>query len=519
MEPETIPALLDAAAAAHGDLVWLLAGDGSYSFATTKERADAVGAAAARRGIGKGDLVLLLAHNQPADVFCWLGLLQRGAIVVAVNPKSTAGELAGFLAQTRPVAIVRDRAVDHAVDRAVDSVARGSTVIDIADLLAEPATGDRHRVALDPGDPAVLIPTSGTTGRSKLVVQTHRGYVYAGVGFPYWLGLGADDRLMTSLPIFHINAPAYSLLGSMAAGASVVLLDRFSASTFIESARRYGATQFNSIGSMLELLMLQPERDDDADNPLRICYTGPSPTRERQLEIERRFGLRIMCGYALSESPYGMIWPHGERPYGTLGVPRQHPTLGHINDARVVADGREVGAGVVGELELRNPVLMKGYFEMPDETASVLVDGWLRTGDLVVQDGDGFYTFVGRKKEVIRRRGENLSPLEVENALMEHGAVADAAVVGVPSELGEEDVKAFVIPAPGATLEPEAVRGSLVGVLAPYKIPRYLEVVADLPRTPTGRTAKHLLPTGRTRDEVDFEGNPVVRTPRSREGL
>ena len=140
--------------------------------------------------------------------------------------------------------------------------------------------------------------------------------------------LTADDRLMTSLPLFHINAPAYSVLGSVAARAGLVLLPRFSPATFLDSARRYGATEFNAIGAMIEMLMRQPERPDDADTPLRLVYTGPAPTEARQLEIERRLGLRLVCGYALSESPYGTIWPRGTRPYGTLGAIRQHPTLG-----------------------------------------------------------------------------------------------------------------------------------------------------------------------------------------------
>jgi len=365
---------------------------------------------------------------------------------------------------------------------------------------ARPGPGE-----VDPSDVAVMIPTSGTTGRSKLVMQTHLAYVMAGEGFPYWLELTSDDRLMTSLPLFHINAPAYSVLGSVAARASVVLLPRFSGTTFLDSARRYGATEFNAIGAMLEILMRQPEREDDADTPLRRAYTGPSPDRDRQLAIEARFGLEIRCGYALSETPYGLVWRHGTRPYGSLGAPRQHPELGHVNEARVVSDGRVVPAGEVGELELRNPVIMRGYYEMPEETAAVLVDGWLRTGDLVRDDGDGNFTFVGRKKEVIRRRGENLSPAEVEAALERHPDVAEVAVIAVPSELSEDDVKAFVIPAPGAALTVTELHSFAAENLARFKVPRYFEVVAELPHTPTGRLAKHQLLTERTDQEVDME--------------
>jgi len=225
-------------------------------------------------------------------------------------------------------------------------------------------------------------------------MQTHRAYAWAGEGFAYWMELTADDRLMTSLPLFHVNAPAYSVMGSLACGAGLVLLPRFSASGFLDAARRHGATEFNAIGAMLEILMRQPERADDADNPLRLAYTGPSPRREWQEAFEQRFGLRVVCGYAMSESPYGLIWPHGTRPFGTLGTPRQHPRHGHVNDARVVD----------GELLLRNPVVTPGYYGMPEETAKTIVDGWLHTGDLVTANLDGTYTFVARKKEVLRRR-------------------------------------------------------------------------------------------------------------------
>ena len=160
-------------------------------------------------------------------------------------------------------------------------------------------------------------------------------------------------------------------MGSLACGAGLILLPRFSASGFLDAARRHGATEFNAIGAMLEILMRQPPRPGDADTPLRLCYTGPAPARERQEEMERRFGLRIVVGYAMSESPYGLIWPHGTRPFGTLGAVRQHPVLGAINQARVVDDDGPGGRpGRPGELLLRNPVLTRGYCGMPAETAA-----------------------------------------------------------------------------------------------------------------------------------------------------
>lgn len=519
--PETIPALFRQAVERSPDATWLLAGDDAWTYAEALGVVERAAAGLRAAGIERGDRVLVPARNVAGQVFLWLALMEVGAVQVPLNPAGTADELAGFVRQVAPAALVVDggptappptvasdsapaAAPAHDTDpRPPDA---GVRRLDLGALLAADPDGVAP-AAVGAGDVAVMIPTSGTTGRSKLVMQTHRAYVMAGEGFPYWMGLTADDRLLTSLPLFHINAPAYSVLGSVAAGASLVLLPSFSASTFLDDARRTGATEFNAIGAMLEILMRRPERPDDRHHALRRCYTGPSPERQRHLEIEERFGFEIVCGYAMSESPYGLIWRHGTRPYGTLGSPRQHPTLGHVNDARVMVDRQGMrtpaAEGEVGELELRNPAIMAGYYEMPEETAAVLVDGWLRTGDLVHPDDGGTFTFVGREKEVIRRRGENLAPAEVEAALERHPTVAEAAVVGVPSALSEEDVKAFVVAAADATIDPEALHRFVADRLARFKVPRYLEVVDELPHTPTGRIAKHRLPRERTPEETD----------------
>jgi crotonobetaine/carnitine-CoA ligase len=522
----TIPRLLAAAAARDGDGTWLRSDSGSLSFggaaAAAGLSAEALGAA----GVRRGDLVMMTARNTPPYLICWLALAALGAITVAVNPRSSAAELAGLAAQTEPRALITDAGLAALVAEATAGAAGGPgapggpgggpAVLDVADVVpagwADPAAmasaALRARLpdVVSPDDPAVLIPTSGTTGRSKLVVQTHRAYAMAGEGFPYWMDLTAADRMMTSLPLFHVNAPAYSVMGSLACGAGLVLLERFSASGFLDSARRHGATEFNAIGAMLEILMRQPERPGDADTPLRLCYTGPAPDRERQLEMERRLGLRIVVGYAMSESPYGLIWARGTRPFGTLGSARQHPVLGVVNEARVVSEsGGGLGPGESGELLLRNPAVTPGYFGMPEETARVLTDGWLRTGDLVTVGAEGTYTFVSRIKEVIRRRGENLSPLEVEEVLAEHPAVLECAVVGVPSELTEEEVKAFIVPAAGQSLDFAELHAFAASRLAAFKVPRYWQQIDALPRTPTARVAKHRLPAGHPPGEYDWE--------------
>ncbi|MCU1451805.1 MAG: AMP-dependent synthetase and ligase [Acidimicrobiales bacterium] len=491
----TIPGHWRAAVEDVPDRLWLVAGDDQYTYLEAHTRMRSAVAALRAAGVGLQDRVIVTARNNPEYLLTWLALMELGAVQVPLNPASTAMELSALVDQVDPRVVVTDRELWMAFD--------GRHRVDVVGLFDAPGD-DCDPADVQPDDVAVMIPTSGTTGRSKLVMQTHRAYVMAGEGFPFWMRLTADDRLMTSLPLFHINAPAYTTLGSIAARASMVLLPAFSASTFLDSARQHGATEFNAIGAMLEILMRQPEHSDDSDNPLRRCYSAPSPTKERQEEIERRFGIEIVCGYGLSETPYGLMWALGTRPFGTMGSVRQHPQLGQVSEARVTDDsGREVGVGEVGQLELRNPAVMRGYYQMPEETAAVLVDGWLRTGDLVRDNGDATYTFVGRKKEIIRRRGENLSPAEVEAVLERHPDVAEAAVVAVPSDLSEDDVKAFVLPNANHTVDVGALHSFVAQHLARFKVPRYYEVVTELPHTPTGRLAKHELSRERMPTEVD----------------
>ncbi|HEX9033748.1 MAG TPA: AMP-binding protein [Streptosporangiaceae bacterium] len=516
----TIPALLELAVQRDPGGIWLRTDELELTFAEAAGRVAGIAAQLGDAGIGHGDLVVLTARTTPEYLLSWLALAILGAVTVPVNPASTPAELAGIVGQVDPRAVLSDPDLDHVLDAAGVREPRVPAVMDVHRLGAGPTgqpLADWPRARVSPDDLAVLIPTSGTTGRSKLVMQTHRAYAMAGEGFPYWMELDSSDRMMTSLPLFHINAPIYSVLGSLACGAGLILVPRFSASGFLDTARRHGATEFNAIGAMVEILMRQPERPDDSDNPLRLCYAGPAPEKARHLEIERRFGLRIVVGYAMSESPYGLIWPHGKRPYGTLGTVRQHPYLGKINEAKVVvppedglADGREagteVGPGGSGEILLRNPVITPGYWGMPEETAAVkTADGWLHTGDLVNVNEDGTYTFVGRRKEVLRRRGENLSPLEVEEVLDSHPAVLESAVIGVTSELTEEDIKAFVVPQPGAPVDFGELRAFAAARLSAFKVPRFWQLIDALPRTPTARIAKHRLPAGHQPGEYDAD--------------
>lgn len=513
----TIPALLDDAAARYGDRTWLRTDHTEVTFRGAREQIRSVAQALTAAGVRRGDLVVLTARNEPRYLLTILAATTLGATAVPTNPRGTEAELAGLLTQVRGHArvIVTDDGLISMVRRAKASAGAGAEIIDVDAIVSDRPSLEAQPPSIPGGSPvretdvAIMIPTSGTTGRSKLVMQTHRAYTMAGEGFPYWMQLSTVDRLMTSLPLFHTNALAYSTMGSLTCGAGLILLPRFSASDFLDSARRHGATSFNAIGAMFEFLMDQAPTPDDSDSPLENCYCAPAPPKHRHLEIERRFGISIVCGYGMSESLYGMSWRPGTRPFGTLGEPRQHPTLGEVNSARVVdSAGHAVAKGQIGELLLSNPTVTPGYYGLPDETAAAVRDGWLHTGDLVTENTDGTYTFVARQKEVIRRRGENLSPAEVEGALLAHPDVDECAVVGVNAGQSEEEIKAYVRLVDGSDELPQDLATWVSQRLAAFKVPRYWQFVTELPYTPTGRVAKHQLPV----DGYQYDLAPIRGT-------
>lgn len=477
--------------------------DRTYTYASFQENVWRASWALRELGMTRGERLAMVMPNSDLFLFYWLGALTLGAIAVPMNTGLTANELSHQLAHCGPLVTlaspehmpVTESALRMAGLRTRLLSAGGPSDAADAEAIRAGMPANRPDAVVSSEDVAVLIYTSGTTGRPKAVMQPHRTYVLTGEAVPHWLGLTRDDRLLTCLPLFHINAQAYSTMGAIGAGASLALLGRFSASRFWDQVRGYGATVFNAIGSMLLIMHRQPERPDDADNPVRICYSALALSREITESLERRFGMRILVGYGLSESTFGTIEPlSGPRKWGTIGLPRQHPDPSIRNELRLLDDnGKEVPPGVPGEIVLRNPATMIGYYRDPQQTAQVLREGWLYTGDLAYRDDDGFLYFVARKKEVIRRRGENISPAEIEMVISAHPKVQDVAVIGVPSELGEEEVKAYVAPLPGVDIAPEEIVEWCTGRLAPFKIPRYIEIRTDLPRTATQRIAKHLL--------------------------
>ena len=493
--PETIPALLGwRASGADASKPWLFFEGETWSLSDVLSEIDRYAVGLAERGVVHGDRVAIMLGNRPQTLFAWFAANHLGAIAMPLNLAYKAPELAGLLAVVAPRLLVVDveaespaHALALAACQALEAGKRPELVAPGA--LARSGAG-APSVVVVPDDVAVLLATSGTTGAPKAVMQTHRTYTLTAEAFPWWTGLTAEDRLLVALPLFHINAQAYSVMGALGSGGSLALMPRFSASRFWEQAKTLGATQFNAVGAIVNILLGTEPKASDRAHGLRLCYAALALPEERHRAFEERFGLAMTVGYGLSETTFGTVWPRGVPPrYGTMGTLRQHPRLGAISRARVVTDdGRDAEDGEAGEMWLDSPAMMRGYWPDADRAP-----GWFHTGDLVRRDGEGFYTFVARKKEVLRRRGENVAAVEIENVLAAHPSVAEAAVVGVPAALGEDDIVAYVVAAKGVAVDVEALREWTRARLADFKVPSQIHLRDALPRTATERVAKHLL--------------------------
>ncbi len=490
--PGTIPELVAWRAAQAPGRDWLRFGSDSWTCSEAAGEADRIAVGLAGRGVVRGDRVVLLLGNRPETLFCWFAVNALGAINATLNPALKPPELSELFRLIAPRVIVVD---EHRplVEAALGGLPDPPVLATPAELAA--AGRGAPRVEVSPDDVAVLLATSGTTGAPKAVMQTHRTYALTAEAFPSWLGLDDSDRLLVVLPLFHINAQAYGVMASLGAGAGLSLLPRFSASRFWHEAREHGATEVNAVGAMLHILLNTPPGPADQDHPVRIVYGALALPEEQHRAFEQRFGVQLVVGYGMSETTFGTIWPRGEPPrYGSMGRLRQHPRLGEVNRARVVREDKSDAApGEQGELWLQSPALMKGYYGAPEETRGALAGGWLHTGDIVRRDADGFFTFVARKKHMLRRRGENISAAEIENVLAAHPDVGEAAVIGVPSDLGEDDVVAYVSPRRGHSIDTEALRDFARERLAGFKVPSTIHVRDALPHTATERVAKHLL--------------------------
>ena len=467
-----------------------------WSYADTQAQVQALRAAYAAAGYGPGHRVALLLENRPAHFLHWLALNGLGVSVVPVNPDATADEVAYLLGHSGAVLAV---ALAHRLAQV-----QGHGVAAMADGEAPPPAPTAAGAMPAPGDgECSLIYTSGTTGRPKGCILSDRYFMgwgawYAAQPAPVALRPG-QERLMTPLPAFHVNAMGNSFLGMLATGGAQVIVDRFHPRSWWDMARETGATCFHYLGVMPAILLAIPETPQDRAHSLRFGLGGGAHP-DHHAAFENRFGVPLLEGWAMTETGGACLLCAVDEPrhIGTrcLGRPtRPGPGM----EIRLVDDaGAEVPQGQPGELLVRaagpDPMrgLFSGYLNDPAATAAITAGGWLHTGDIMVQGPDGSLHFMDRKKNVIRRSGENIAALEVEGILNAHPQVAQAAVVAADDPMRGEEVLAVIVPRPGAD-EPALARALLdhaAARLAYYKVPGFVVFRDALPVTSTQKLRK-----------------------------
>jgi carnitine-CoA ligase len=460
------------------------------------------------RGVRKGDRVAILARNSDAHVLLLFACARIGAIMVPSNPEFGAQEAGYVLKHAAVSGVVCSKEVLPVVREACQGLAPAPwfMLIDSAQDGA-PDFFDEIAGAPEPALPApaaaddtcLIIYTSGTTGFPKGAMHSQRNFIMAGEANISRLWLQPEDRLMVVLPMFHVNALFYSLAGTVAAGCTLVLMPRFSASEFWPAAVELGVTQVNVIEAIGRILARRPRSEFRPEHKITRLYGARADFVDVFLN---EFHVPIMLGgFGMTEIPGVFCNPiEGPIKHGTMGPPGRHPDPARAwAQCKVVGDdGNEVGPDVPGELWVKHPIVMQGYFRDSEQTQAAFRDGWFMTGDLVTRDSDGFYHFVTRKKDIIRRRGENIAGAEIDRVIQEHPGVFEVAAIPVPSELGEDEILVAIVPKPGATLTAQEVAQWCRQRLAAMKVPRFVLFAEKLPHTPTHKVAKHVLKSDQT---------------------
>ena len=485
-EERTVPALLERQAARFGERPLLSCGGERLSYAGTREAVARAAGGLHAAGIEPGDRVALMCPNGLELLLTWLACGWLGAIAVPLNTAARGAQLEHALASSAPRLLVVEESLVHAIEavRAPSS------------LEHRWIAGGRHTTGpaaaphpARPGDTLSILYTSGTTGASKGVCCPHAQFFWWGVHTAEHLGVNERDTLFTVLPLFHTNA-LNTFFQALLTGARLHLGTRFSASRFWAEARDADATVTYLLGAMVQMLRKRPPSELDRAHRIRVALSPATPA-EAVADFRSRFGVELVDGYGSTETNYVLAAPPGERRPGTMG----RVVAGF--EARVVdPEDADVQPGVPGELVLRHSEpfsFATGYHGLPGATVAAWRNLWFHTGDRVVRDHDGYFAFVDRLGDAIRRRGENISSWEVEQALLTHPAVETAAVVPVPSELGEDEVLAFVVARAGAALEPQELVLHLEPRLASFAVPRYVELVPELPLTENGKVRKVVL--------------------------
>ena len=459
-----------------------------------------------QRGIQSGDRIGLMAYNHPATVVLLIACARMGAIVVPCNPDFEAREakyifehagVRGVICSPEPLARVLE-ATSHMTPAPWKVVIEEDQPGSEPSLLhqwnlAEPDTHTRTGTA---DSTCMIIYTSGTTGFPKGVMHSQRSYLLTAEAFVHRMYLQPDERLMCVLPLFHINALMYSLGGAMACGGTLILIRRFSASNFWQQAAAARATEVNVIMSAAAILARRPAEEFVATHSLRKMFLAPL-NQDLLDTFHQRFHVPVLIEcYGMTEIPGVLSNPYlGPHKFGSMGCISPHPDPAiERPQVRVIdEEGNEMPVGEVGELVVKTPTLMQGYFNDPEQTAGSFKDGWFLTGDLVRRDDDEFLFFFTRKKDIIRRRGENISGAEIDSAIGSHPDILECASIGVASDLGEEEILLAVVARAGTEITPEIVHAYAKQKLSPIKRPRYIVMVESLPHTGSMKIAKFRL--------------------------
>lgn len=454
----------------------------------------------AARGVAQGDCVAVMAANHAHTVALMFAVAQLGAILVPVNPDYGVRETAYVLGHAQVKGVIATTDKLDTVTAALHENASAAWAVAVDAALDASLAG-----AVGPGDAiragkaesvCLIIYTSGTTGFPKGAMHGQRGFLLTAEAFVERLWLQPDERVLCVMPMFHVNALMYSLGGALACGGTLVLVRRFSASTFWRTVADTQASEVNLVAAAGSILAQRPRNEFVPGHGLRKMFVAPQ-TRQMvdALRHELEVPVLIEC-YGMTEIPGVISNPfHGPHKLGTMGVLCKHPDPRVARpQARIVNDqGHDVATGETGELLVKTPTLMLGYYRDARQTEDAFMDGWFRTGDLVTQEEDGFFRFVARKKDIIRRRGENIASAEIERIIEEHPHVSEVAVIGVPSDLGEEDILAAIVLADGERQNAHAIADWTRARLAAVKVPRYIAFVAEIPHTATHKPAKHRL--------------------------
>jgi len=509
--------VLERQAEKYGDRTFIYFKEEKFSYREFDEWSNRVACGLQKMGISKGDRVAIMMPNCPEFLFLWFGLSKLGAVEVPINLAHKGDLLTYMLDQSDSCLLVlhheyldRIRLIQANIPKIKQLVLFGPPGTSAVELTKPAMTwsevvsnkGDYRREEVLWSDPSCILYTSGTTGPSKGVMLPQNYTVFMGEIVWEAAEYTENDCLYNALPLFHGNAQQLSFMPALLSGARTVLAERFSASRFWDDVRRYGCTEFNSLGSIVPILYKADPKPDDADNPLRMMVTAATP-RDIFQPFEKRFGLTLVEIYGMTEFGLPLMNHLKDRKPGSCGKPRRCAV-------RLLDDNEmEVGPNTVGELLVRpdkDYCMLLEYYNMPDKTVEAWRNLWFHSGDYFRYDEDGYYYFVDRKKDALRRRGENISSYEVEKSINGHPAVLESAAVAVKSPMGEDEVMVCLVLRPGFSLKPEELMAHCEERMAYFMIPRYIRIMEGLPKTATERVQKHVLRSeGVTPDTWDRE--------------